>query len=384
MLGTMIGDLYYTKQQMDAREKLTDISLATLSFAKALQENYMYDCRKIKEIVNLANKNQKKFFSDYSFSLSAVISPISWYARDIFEVESFVNNFGKSLEKNQKEIYEAITIAKIIYYARIGKTKQFIQQYIERSFSDGLSDNLTLGNLKLVLSIFLQINTLNDGISRLKNLNASRECYAMYFSLYDAFYRNINLEYIEELLKVLEENNCSSIMYDFLNYQMFRSTNSEEITNETYFLCDYYKDNEEISAEWYYSNKLRALAYPIFYNIIGEKLGNIDDYTNIGIEEFKFRQLCDCLIDMYFTNDAKKNSFKVFKELYNKLMNVKSFDEFAKYVEIINKEFERIGCNMRLLIFKTKEEAIKFIDSEFKVDTLDYRQIFNEYYRIKL
>ena len=38
----------------------------------------------------------------------------------------------------------------------------------------------------------------------------------------------------------------------------------------------------------------------------------------------------------------------------------------------------------KAVVFKTKEEAIKFIDSEFKVNTLDYRQIFNEYYRIKL
>ena len=45
---------------------------------------------------------------------------------------------------------------------------------------------------------------------------------------------------------------------------------------------------------------------------------------------------------MYFTNKAKKNSFKVFKELYNKLMNVKNFDEFVKYVGIINKEYDYI------------------------------------------
>ena len=162
MLGAIIGDVVGSIYEFNnIRTKkfklfgkgnfLTDDSIMTIAIAEVLKNGYQDDNNKIVETLKKWGRKYPKagygghffkwLFTEekepyYSFGNGAAmrVSAAGWYGRDEEEVKDFAKKVTEVTHNHPEGIKGAEVTAMCIYYARTGKSKEFIRDYVSKYY----------------------------------------------------------------------------------------------------------------------------------------------------------------------------------------------------------------------------------------------------------
>lgn len=163
MLGAIIGDTVGSVYEFNnIRTKkfklfgnknfLTDDSIMTIAVTEILKNGYQDDKEKKIETLKKWGKKYPKagygghffmwLFTEetdpyYSFGNGAAmrISPVAWYANSEEEVKELSRKVTEITHDHPEGLKGAEVTAMCIYYARIGKSKEFIKDYVSQYYN---------------------------------------------------------------------------------------------------------------------------------------------------------------------------------------------------------------------------------------------------------
>ena len=167
-LGAIVGDItgsrfefknYRDKNFLIPQKKedilkgyyFTDDTIMTVAVADILLNNEQNDSQKI---VSKIQKYGRKYPSSYGLSFASWInssnpkpynsfgngsamriSPVAWFAKSEEEVKSLSKKITEVTHNHPEGLKGAEMTAMCIYYAKIGKSKEFIKQYTEKYYN---------------------------------------------------------------------------------------------------------------------------------------------------------------------------------------------------------------------------------------------------------
>ncbi len=164
MLGALIGDIvgsvyefnniktkdfpFFSKESM-----YTDDSVMTLTVAEICQKGYINDRDKIIDTLKKWGKvysnagygghfygwvlgNDRKPYNSCGNGSAMRVSACGWYGKTEQEVIDYATKVTEVTHNHPEGIKGAVVTALCIYYARIGKSKEFIKEYAERKYPE--------------------------------------------------------------------------------------------------------------------------------------------------------------------------------------------------------------------------------------------------------
>lgn len=162
MIGALIGDTIGSVYEFNnIRRKdfelfsrhsfSTDDSIMTLAVAEIFQSNYINDKGKIidtfkkwgraypdrgygNRFCNWLFTDTREAYRSYGNGSAMRISPVGWYANSEEEVIDFATKVTEVTHNHPEGIKGAIVTAMCVYYARSGKSKEFIKEYVEKHY----------------------------------------------------------------------------------------------------------------------------------------------------------------------------------------------------------------------------------------------------------
>ena len=162
MIGAIIGDTVGSRFEFNniktkkfklltKQSRLTDDSIMTLAVAEILQKGYQEDSKKIAATLRkwgttytqrgygylfygwLYKKVEGPYFSCGN-GAAMRISPVGWYAENEKQVKKWTKNITEVTHNHPEGLKGAEVTAMCVYYARTGKTKEFIKKYVEQYY----------------------------------------------------------------------------------------------------------------------------------------------------------------------------------------------------------------------------------------------------------
>lgn len=277
MLGAIIGDIIGSSYEFNnVRNKEfplftgmtypTDDSIMTLAVADVIQKGYIFEPKKIVEIFKMWGKAYPDsgygirfsnwIFSDnnepyYSMGNGAAmrVSPVGWYARNEREVKEFSKCVTEVTHNHPEGLKAAEVVAMCIYYARKGKSKNFIKNYVEKYYDldfdyedlrkNYVFDETCEGSVPQAIYCFLISKSYMDCIRNCISIGGDCDTTAAIAGgIAEAYYKHIPYNIKEEALKYLrdEDPNPFEVVNQFLNDFQDDFVTSEEKTNKTIYL----------------------------------------------------------------------------------------------------------------------------------------------------
>ena len=131
---------------------MTDDSIMTLAVADIMQNGYINDKDKIIDTFKKWGKqypnagygcrfynwvlgSDRKPYNSCGNGSAMRVSPVAWYANSEEEVEEYARKVTEVTHNHEEGIKGAVVTARCIYYARIGKTKEFIKEYVQKHYN---------------------------------------------------------------------------------------------------------------------------------------------------------------------------------------------------------------------------------------------------------
>ncbi len=162
MIGAIIGDTVGSVYEFDninvkkfplfgPKSRLTDDSIMTIAVAEMMQNGYYNDAEKIVETFQKWGRaypqrgygggfrrwlfsEKPRPYGSFGNGSAMRISPVGWYANNEEEVKIFSKAITEVTHNHPEGIKGAEVTAMCVYYARIGKSKEFIADYVKRHY----------------------------------------------------------------------------------------------------------------------------------------------------------------------------------------------------------------------------------------------------------
>lgn len=163
MLGAIIGDVVGSVYEFNNIRKkdfelfnkrcfATDDSIMTIAVAEIMKKGYVDDKNKIVKTFKkwgraYPNRGYGGRFCQwlfteenepyYSFGNGAAmrVSPVAWYANSEEEVKEYAKKVTEVTHNHPEGLKGAEVTAMCIYYARTGKSKEFIREYVSQYYN---------------------------------------------------------------------------------------------------------------------------------------------------------------------------------------------------------------------------------------------------------
>ena len=294
IIGDTIGSIYefnnYRKEDFnlyDNRSRLTDDSILTLAIYDIITSGIYKDKVKRANRLKLWAKTYntgdygKRFgkwiYSDSiesyrSFGNGAAmrISPVGWIARSEEEVKELSDNVTMITHSHPEGMKGALVIAMCIYYARIGKTKEFIKEYASKYYNldfnlEDLRSNYEFNEtcentVPQAIYAFLISTSFEDCLRKSVSIGGDTDTLcAISCAIAEAYYKDIDKNLIDFVLSKLpgDKNGLSpkTILMDFTEFKHHIQVMSEEIDKDTNVIS--MDNNYEIG--FIYSKRISAL-----------------------------------------------------------------------------------------------------------------------------
>lgn len=157
----------------------------------------------------------------YSFGNGAAmrVSPIGWIAKDEEEVKRLSYNITSVTHDHPEGLKGAEVTAMCVYYARIGKSKEFIKEYVERYYPE--INNFTYEDLNKhywfnetcqntvpqAIFCFLISNSFEDCIRTTISIGGDCDTTAaISVAIAEAYYKDISSKIIDQTLKIVPDD----------------------------------------------------------------------------------------------------------------------------------------------------------------------------------
>lgn len=251
MLGAIIGDIVgsvYEFNNIKTKEFplfsedscVTDDSIMTLAVCEAIQQNMtaLQDMNVIKSMKKWGQAFPNAGYGGYFYHwvLSDAIKPYNsfgngaamrvsacgWYGRDEEEVKRFARIVTRVTHNHPEGIKGAEVTAMCIYYARIGKSKEFIKNYVEQYYSLDFDyeelrrsyyhgEEICQVTVPQAIFCFLISNSFEDCLRTTISIGGDCDTTAaISCAIAEAYYKDIPQEIIDGALNLLPKTKVSN------------------------------------------------------------------------------------------------------------------------------------------------------------------------------
>ena len=271
MLGAMIGDTVGSVYEFNnVRSKdfplfsknsfLTDDSIMTLAVAEIMQNHYYDDKDKIIDTFKkwgraYPDRGYGGHFFDWLFSderesyhsfgngAAMRISPVGWYCQDEEEVKKISKAITEVTHSHPEGLKGAEVTAMCIFYARNGKSKEFIKQYAEKYYNlnfeyEELRKNYRFNEtcqktVPQAIFCFLISSSFEDCLRTTISIGGDCDTTAaISCSIAEAYYKDIDESILDNLYKFLPDYKAGchirSIIEKFVEYKAVDLAFSEQ------------------------------------------------------------------------------------------------------------------------------------------------------------
>lgn len=251
MLGAIIGDIVgsvYEFNNIKTKDFdlynpnafYTDDTIMTLAVMEIIQEGYINDENKIIETIKkwgnaypdsgygtMFNKwlkeDKSSPYKSFGNGSAMRVSPIGFYANSEEEAEALAKKVTKITHNHKEGIKGAVVTAKCIYYAKIGKSKEFIKEYAIKEYKkikdldyETLKKKYTFNEtcqdtVPEAIYCFLISNSFEDCLRTSVSIGGDTDTLcAISCAIAEAYYKYIDVELMMYAIRKLPEdiNEC--------------------------------------------------------------------------------------------------------------------------------------------------------------------------------
>lgn len=417
MLGAIIGDVVGSRYEFNnvrtkdfplltKENKYTDDTVMTLAVLEILQnrifnKDYVIDTLKkwgrTYPHSGYGGRFSKWLFSDdresyrsYGNGSAMRISPVGWYANSEKEVKELTRLVTEVTHSHKEGIKGAEVVAMCIYYARIGKSKEFIKEYVEKYYSldfdyENLKKNYYFNetcqeSVPQAIYCFLISKDFEDCLRTTISIGGDCDTTAaISCAIAEAYYKDIDYDLLMDVINnylppVKNGLNPYELIEMFIEYKRVESVISEDIDEDTKVIISEIINQERglLIIDSHYSKNLYALTeYMITYGLEfflhpDEQLYTIDYRDTLGLIKFNNPNALD-------DTDIEEKVLKALKE--------KNIDSLLELIESINDVVKE--NNQKFIFFKSAKEAYEYINNKSN-ENLKYKKTFDETQWIKV
>lgn len=310
IVGDVVGSIYefnnYRRKDFNLLEvssKPTDDSIMTLAVAEICQKRLYDDKDKVIDTFKkwgrtYPNAGYGGRFRDWLFSdkrdaynsfgngAAMRISPVGWYGRNEEEVKYIARKVTEVTHNHEEGLKGAEVVAMCIYYARKGKSKEFIKKYVSKYYDiDFEYEDLRKTykfketcqeSIPQAIYCFLISNNFEDCLRTTISIGGDCDTTAaIACSIAEAYYKDMDVAFVKTILNRLprEKEGCNprNVVLEFYKYQDVVSI----------YDCDKIEDNKLVIGierlyadkkmiEFIYSKTLYTLSRYLINILIGE------------------------------------------------------------------------------------------------------------------
>ncbi len=272
IIGDTIGSIYEFHNHksedfnlFDSRSLPTDDSILTLAIYDIITSGIYKDKIKRAERLKLWAKtydtndyglsfkkwlysNSLEPYGSYGNGAAMRISSIGWLARSEEEVKELSDNVTMITHSHREGMKGALITAMCIYYARIGKSKDFIKEYASKYYNldfdledlrcNYVFDETCQNTIPQAIFAFLISSSFEDCLKKSVSIGGDTDTLcAISCAIAEAYYKDIDEKLIDFVLSKLpnDKNGISpkTILTDFIEYKHHIQVMSEEIDEST-------------------------------------------------------------------------------------------------------------------------------------------------------
>ena len=427
MIGAIIGDIIGSVYEFDnVKSKefnlfteesfLTDDSIMTLAIAEIIQNKWYNDRDKVVDTLKKWGRAypdrgyggmfRKWLFSDLRDSYNSFgngsamrISAVGWYGRSEEEVKEMSKLVTEVTHSHPEGIKGAEVVAMCIYYAKKGKTKEFIRKYVEQFYDLNFNYENLVRNYKFnetcqetvpqAIYCFLISNSFDDCIRTTISIGGDCDTTAaISCAIAEAYYKDINEFYLNKIFGYLplpkEGCNPSMIISKFMDYKISDSIMCEEITDDTKMICSVTEYKGKILADWIYSKSIKSLSEYIIFDELDHYFGvEEDDLSKDILKDRDIEGYVDCVGMCYCYEGQIYESLNAMSEsLINIINKTPSYLELEEFINLINFHLKLNEYNQKFILFDNPIDALKYLRENFGISSEIYSEIFDKTYKI--
>jgi len=408
MIGALIGDTVgsvYEFHNIKTKEfplinkyqTLTDDSIMTFAILDCLENNILDDrdiALTYKKWVNAyPNRGYGGMFHRWAISDSLTgynsygngsamrTSPIGWYSRSEEEVIELATKFSSITHNHPLGIKGAVVTSMCIYYARIGKSKEFIRDYIYNEYPitkeldyDDLVKNYKFNEIcndtvPQALYCFLISKDFIDCLRTTISIGGDSDTLAaISCSVAEAFYKDIDKELIKSVLSKVPSPRMGCETYEllskFIEKKTLESVYFEEIKENSNVLVVESDDKVNL----FHSMSIVPLREYIIYFELKDSIKN--KYPDLKIESLNEYDLD------YLVNELKKLNMDNLIEIIKKIDNSVSFSDFKKAL----KDYNNLFSSNKLFLYSNPKDALNYIKENYQEYSGLAEEILNKIY----
>lgn len=263
MIGAIIGDTvgsYYEFNNVKNKDfvllnkesHLTDDSIMTLAIAEIIQNKWYNDKDKVIDTIKkwgnaypdvgyggmfrkwLFDDNFREAYNSFGNGSAMRISSVGWYANSEDEVKKLAKLVTEVTHNHEEGLKGAEVVAMCIYFAKIGKSKDYIKKYVEQYYDIDFNYNDLVKNYKFYASCqksvpqaiycFLISKDFEDCLRTTISIGGDCDTTsAMSCAIAEAYYKKINENLVNEVMDLvpIEKGNCNpnKIIKNFIDYK---------------------------------------------------------------------------------------------------------------------------------------------------------------------
>lgn len=425
MLGAFLGDIVGSKYEFNnIRTKefplfsnncfMTDDSIMTLAVVEILENRYQYDKDKIIDTFKkwgraypnrgYGGRFSRWLFSDdresyrsYGNGAAMRISPVGYYARNEQEVKEFSKAITEVTHSHPEGLKGAEVVAMCVYYARIGKSKEFIRKYVEKYYSldfdyEDLRKNYWFNetcqdSVPQAIYCFLISDSLEDCARTTISIGGDCDTTAaISCAIADAYYKNMTQKIVNQIMMYLpkRKDGCNPLqtIRDLVEKAIGDDSMSENIFGDTKFIVELRKYNNKITAGWYFSRSYSALAssfiYYTFDNFFQPEVGDLSVQEVLTYEDIN--EYVDELSSWLEYEGECYEVLQILRPHINKFLDCDNKEDFRKFLELYTSQLQRFDENLEFKFFDSREEAWEFLKDNFDAGNELYQEVFCRVY----
>ena len=424
MLGALIGDMigsiyeFNNKRSKDIelfneKYELTDDSIMTLAAYECLINGNVNDLQKIVHTYKkwgqaypdrgyggsfyhwLFSNDTKPYYS-YGNGAAMRISAAGWYGRNEEEVKELAHNLTVVTHNHPEGLKGAEVTAMCVYYARIGKSKEFIKEYVSKYYNldfdyEDLKKNYLFNEtcqdtIPQAIYCFLISTDFEDCIKTTISIGGDCDTTAaISCAIAEAYYKNINPELARQVLSKLpkQKNGCNplGLLMSFLSDKTFYSCENEELTDKSYLLGIEHIEEGERYIEFIHSKSLQAIAERYIYHEMGYHFDAWEDQMSDMFLEgldlnayFDQVRMCWC----------KDEPFTTVERILRKMLSCSDFGRVKEMFETLSKlsnDFYQSELILKLTLFENSKEAYNYLEDNYSIKNKIYNELFTKLHK---
>ncbi len=422
MLGAIIGDIVGSRFEFNNIKSkefelftnescYTDDTVMTLAVADVLQHNAVKDKNMIIKTFKMWGRTypnagyggmfRKWLFSDmidsynsYGNGAAMRISAVGWYAKNEEEVKEYSKAVTEVTHSHKEGLKGAEVTAMCIYYARCGKSKEFIKDYVSKYYDlnfnyDDLVKNYYHGEeicqvtVPQAIYCFLISKDFEDCLRTTISIGGDCDTTAaISCAIAEAYYKYIDENIIKEALKRLppteDDCNVDSIIHHYFGERRFLYEDDEKITDDTMYVAYKRKIKNKYLVDFEYSESIQHLADIILYDHVSPFLPNFedDDFSKDLLKEGNFLGCVEAL--MYFGVEGLER----IRDIYLRSQNLKDVESLKQIINEINDYLKKE--EYEFIFFKDLNSVLDYLKKNSSDYSKEIRNVINQSFYLKI